>query len=224
MEKNMQQQKKYIFDLDGTLYSFAGSGQVTFGTSIFYADLRERITLFISRKLEVNKNEAEEILIKVGTAFNGELGIGFEKTYGIDRYEYYESTWACDPENYITFDAQLAEYMKAFTGRSLLLTAAPRAWATKAITHLGLGSVFGNNIITGEPDIRKPNPAVFVQAAQILHTRPEDIISIGDQNHSDILPAKSLGMTTILIGPERLDAHYHASSIHDAIKLLKETL
>lgn len=219
-----QPAKKYIFDLDGTLYSFASTGHVTFGKSVFYADLRRRILAYVATTLSVTSNEAELIFQKVDEEFNGELSIGFEKAYGIDRYAYYEATWNCEPGDYIVVNPRLSEALAPFRGRALLLTAAPSAWATKVLQYLGVADIFGENIITGEPDMRKPDPAVFLQAAKQLNAQPNSVISIGDQNYSDIIPAKSLGMTTILIGPEQLNAHHRADSIYDAINLIKEKL
>lgn len=220
----LTQDKKYIFDLDGTLYSFATTGHATFGESIFYRDLRERIIAYIANHLSVPDKKAAEIFENMNVEFNGELSIGFEKTYGINRYAYYEATWNCEPKNYIAANSMLAETLTPFRGRALLLTAAPRMWADKVLQHLNIADVFGENIITGEPDIRKPDPAVFLQAAKQLDTHPANITSIGDQNYSDIVPAKSLGMTTVIIGPELLDAHHRADTIYDAINVIKEKL
>lgn len=217
-------QKKYIFDLDGTLYSFASTGHLTFGKSVFYADLRIRILAYVAATLEVANDEAEAIFQKVDKEFNGELSIGFEKMYGIDRYAYYEATWSCEPEDYIAINPKLREILEPFRGHALLLTAAPYTWVSRVLHYLGVADIFGENIITGEPDIRKPDPVIFHQAAMQLNAHPSNIVSIGDQNYSDILPAKSLGMTTVLIGPERLDAHYRVDSIYDAINLIKEKL
>lgn len=215
-------ERKYIFDLDGTLYSFASTSHVTFGKSVFYADLRRRIVTYLAVTLNVTDDEAEGVFQKVGEEFKGELGIGFEKKYGIDRYAYYEATWNCEPKDYIAVNPKLREILEPFRGRALLLTASPRVWASRVLWYLDIADIFGENIITGEPNIRKPDPAIFHQATIQLKARPGNIVSIGDQNYSDIVPAKSLGMTTIIIGPERLDAHYRADSIYDAIKLLKE--
>jgi putative hydrolase of the HAD superfamily len=217
-----QTDKKYIFDLDGTLYSFAGPKHATFTESSFYTNLKERILVYIATTLQVDRARSEEIFTHVNKEFNGELSIGFEKAYGIDRYAFYEATWNCLPGDYITVDPRLAVALAPFRGHALLLTAAPHVWASKVLQHLEIADIFGENIITGEPDIRKPDPAVFHLAAKQLNVHPKHIVSIGDQNYSDILPAKSLGMTTILIGPKLLDAHHQAASIYDALNIIKE--
>jgi FMN phosphatase YigB (HAD superfamily) len=174
--------------------------------------------------LNVTSNEAEEIFAKVDKEFNGELSIGFERAYGIDRYAYYQATWSCEPKDYIVANPKLAEALAPFRGHALLLTAAPHAWASRVMQYLNIADIFGENVITGEPDMRKPDRAVFLQAARQLNVQSNNIVSIGDQNYSDIVPAKSLGMTTILIGPEQLDAHHRVDSIYDAINIIKEKL
>ena len=49
-----------------------------------------------------------------------------------------------------------------------------------------------------DPPIRKPNPEVFLNAAAALDVRPDDCLVIGDRIDTDIVPAKRLGMTTVL--------------------------
>ena len=216
--------EKVIFDLDGTLYRFHSERAISFGQSQFYADLRQRIIAFLGAHLGVDDQTATGMLEAVNTEYDGELSIGFERRYGIDRHIYYAATWACEPADYVPLHPDLSAEMAPFAGRALLLTAAPRIWALRVLDHLGLRDVFGDLIITGEPDLRKPDPAVFALAAERLGIDPAQIISVGDQNHSDILPAKALGMTTVLIGPDQLDADHRATNLQAAITLIKEKL
>lgn len=212
--------KKVIFDLDGTLYKLPIGG---FGRSRLYEDIRKKAYKYIGSSLEVDSNEAASLYEYILEKYDGEVSLGLETEYGMDRYDYFGSTWNLDPANYIE-PAQAIEEMTRFTGNALLLTAAPRVWAERALGYLGLTSIFDDLIITGEPDIRKPDPAVFRQAASLLGTFPENIISVGDQNYSDILPAKNLGMTTILIGGDRQDADFKADDLADAINIIKEKI
>lgn len=216
----MGQEHSFIFDSDNTLYRFGPNG--SFNTSRFRADLQLRIVNFISHRLQMGLAEAGEVVKATEEQFSGAFSLGFERMYGIDRMEFYDATWNCDPADYIPRDALLADRMADFSGRSLLLTGSPRIWATKVLSHLGVAGIFGQNIITGEPDLRKPNPLVFGHAAMQLKAPPDRIVSIGDGYESDILPAKLLGMATLIVGPEQYDADYRADTIHDAIDVLKE--
>lgn len=214
--------KKIIFDLDGTLYKFRGD-EDTFAQTQFYSDLKQHICDYISHNQTVTKHQAEDILENINTKYAGELSIGFEKEYGIDRYEYFRRTWGeLQPENYVSSDTQLTQELENFRGNILLLTAAPRIWAERVLNHLGIQELFEDLIISGEPDIRKPDPAVFQQAKTLLGVEYECITSIGDQDYSDIVPAKKLGMRTIRIGAEQGSADHRCDSIVDALLLLKQ--
>lgn len=215
---------KYIFDLDRTLYAFENEVFGTFGASRFNIDLRRRVVYYIAQRLGVSTEDAEIIVKNIDDEYDGKLSIGFEKRFNISRYDYYSATWNCSPKNYIAPNSNLVDMLSEFRGDALLLTAAPNIWASRVLQYLGITDVFGANVITGEPDIRKPSKIVFEQAARRLDAEPSQIISIGDQNYSDIVPARALGMTTILIGPDKLDADYRVDSIDEAIKLIKEKI
>ena len=95
-------------------------------------------------------------------------------------------------------------------------------WTSAALQYLGLDQFFGDNVITGEDNLRKPHPAVFLKAASMLDRPCSSIISIGDQNPTDILPAKQLGMTTIRIGSILEDADFVAPEICRALELARK--
>ena len=215
---------KVIFDLDGTLYRFQGAKDVGFTESKFYLDLKRRIITFLEYELSVVTNEAESILERISKEFEGEISLGLEEVYGIDRYTYYEKTWSCEPSKYITKDNQLAKELEFLKGNSLLLTAAPLVWTKKVLEYLRLADFFESNIITGEPDSRKPSVDAFSEAARTLNSNPTEVISVGDQNYSDIIPANKLGMKTVFIGQGENDADYSAHSILGALSLIRKDI
>jgi len=106
--------------------------------------------------------------------------------------------------------------------RSALLTAAPRVWALKVLSHLKLQKVFGENLYTGEPILRKPNPQVFQQIADNFGVKPNQVFSIGDQEDTDIIPAKKIGMKTIRVGRGKTKADYQTKDVISAIDLLRK--
>ena len=218
----MASNRKVIFDLDGTLYTFKGGPSKTFASSYFYEDVKRHIGQYISSRLGVELDESEQIISTIDKEYNGELSIGFEKKFGIDRYEYYAQTWGImAPEKYVDVNQTLKDVMVGYTGKAVLLTAAPRVWADKVLSLLGLSEVFGEYIISGEPDIRKPSQEVFEQARDLLGVAYADITSIGDQHYSDIEPAKKLGMKTIIIHAVQDSADERVDTIEEALLLLK---
>ena len=49
-----------------------------------------------------------------------------------------------------------------------------------------------------DPPLRKPNPEVFLNAASALEVEPDECVVVGDRVDADMVPAKRLGMTTVL--------------------------
>jgi FMN phosphatase YigB (HAD superfamily) len=56
----------------------------------------------------------------------------------------------------------------------------------------------------GEVGSFKPEPLIFLQAAERIQTAPEYIMFVGDNYHADILGAQAVGMTAVLLDPKGL--------------------
>ncbi len=215
------EENRYIFDMDGTLYDFDADISKGFAESTFCSELRERIAMFVMDRYELDLAEAEALVSHIKNKYDGELSLGFEKEKGLCRYEYFENTWNIDPEKYISVDPGLRKLLLPLAGRALLLTAAPGVWAKKVLEYLDVEQAFGDKIITGESDLRKPDPAVFVMAANMLEAPASQIVSIGDQVYSDIIPARSIGMQTVLIGSQSSEADMSFDTVCDAIRYIE---
>ncbi|MEK9175853.1 MAG: HAD family hydrolase [Patescibacteria group bacterium] len=213
---------KYIVDMDGTLYKFDKGKAQNFISSQFYIDLRKNILNFFVAELMLKDFKAVEEFERINKKYKGEISIGIEKEYGFDRYKYYDLTWSnLEPKRYIKYDPKLRDSLGNMKGDIALLTAAPKIWVISVLNFLGINDVFGDLIFTGEPDIRKPNPAAFQTIVQRFNSPSSNFFSIGDQEESDIIPAKSIGMQTLKIGPGKTYADYQAPDIKQAIRLLK---
>lgn len=221
--KIMKEQYKFIFDMDGTLYHFDKCQGQIFTTSRFYTDLRSNIYAFFMEKRGLSRIDAITEYERIKEAYKGEVSLGVESEYGIDRYEFFDNTWNINPEGYIEKDTDLPEMLERLQGRIALLTAAPKIWAVNVLSYLGIEEIFGDSLYTGEPDERKPNPAVFQRIADDFSVSPKKVFSIGDQEYSDIVPAKSIGMKTVLVGSSQNSiADYQANNIKLAISLLRK--
>lgn len=49
-----------------------------------------------------------------------------------------------------------------------------------------------------DPPLRKPHPEVFLNAASALEVKPDECVVVGDRVDTDMVPAKLLGMATVL--------------------------
>ncbi len=210
-----------IFDLDGTLYPFENSNN--YYQSNLYLCMRSNAITYLSNSLSVSIDKSRLIFDYILQRYNGELSLGMEKEFGINRYDWFENTWQVDPTKVIkVFDSRLVEKIQNLPYKIVLLTAAPKVWTEIVLEYLGLKLAFGDNIVTGESDIRKPNKSAFLNAAEKISILPQNIVSIGDQEKTDILPAKNLGMKTIRIGDGESEADFIAKDIIDALDYLEQ--
>lgn len=218
----MKKLETAILDMDGTLYGFPGGGtftQIPFGKTIWV-----NVGKFIADEFQLDEATAQERLEALNTQFNGELSLGLEKEFGIDRMRFFARTWDLDVETFVEPNALLREQLESVDIELCLLSAAPRVWVDKVLGFLSINDVFGDRIFTGEPDIRKPNPEVFRQILIARGVDPSSAISIGDQEHTDILPAKSIGMLTMRLAANGTDssADFMAPDIATGIQLLQK--
>lgn len=205
-----------IFDLDGTLYVF---DSVNFTSSGFYATIKKNAYEFLQKRLEIDLERAKRVYETIKQDFNGEVSLGLEARYGIDRYEWFGYTWNLNPRDFLKQENKKPLF-DSLDAKIAILTAAPRVWASRVLDYLGLAEYQGV-LFTGEPDLRKPNPEAFKQVCDSVGIPPEKSISIGDQVASDILPAKALGMKTILVRSYSDDADYCIDFLEELPELLR---
>lgn len=70
--------------------------------------------------------------------------------------------------------------------------------ARERLARAGIGDLFAFEGLSGTTGLRKPDLRAFQAAADGLGVPSADCIMVGDRIDNDIVPAKSLGMATIL--------------------------
>ena len=85
--------------------------------------------------------------------------------------------------------------------RLAVVSDAQSAYGLPELRAVGLADYFAPIIISGDYGYRKPDPRLFHAALTGLEVRPEQAIFIGNDRFRDILPAKRVGMKTILFCP-----------------------
>lgn len=191
-----------IFDMDGTLYTFDKGEASVFAKSRFGSQIHNNCIAFFETRFGLSKKEAEAMYLDLKTRNNGEVSLAVEREFGISRQEYFAQTWDLDPSEFMETSQELVETIAALNVKSGILSAAPKVWVERVLNFLQLSSIFGEAIFTGDPDIRKPNPKAFEQLATFWQLSPQAILAIGDQEETDILPARSLGMMTARVGKD----------------------
>jgi len=85
----------------------------------------------------------------------------------------------------------------AARGLALGIVANQPASAVERLQRAGIAGHFAHLGLSGVVGVRKPDPAIFLGAAEALGVQPARCIMVGDRIDNDIAPAKALGMAAI---------------------------
>ncbi len=104
----------------------------------------------------------------------------------------------------------------------------------RQLENLGILDFFDHLVMTGKVKLYKPDDRLYLEAARIANSKPQECIMVGDRLDWDIAPAKRVGMMTILFTEnslyyneflDDLDAADHIAEDYDQVlEILKETL
>jgi putative hydrolase of the HAD superfamily len=79
------------------------------------------------------------------------------------------------------------------------------------IESLGISNYFKNIVISGSVNMRKPDHSIFHLALKNMNSSVNTSVFVGDNLKADIIPAKEIGMFTILKGNG--EKHIYSDSI-----------
>ncbi len=196
-----KEREVYVFDMDGTLYQLDGANNGFTGSTL-EGEINKRAISFIIKTEKISISKAVDVF-KEGLSNKIGLSAFLSKRYGITRSEYFDNVWDIDPEGIIkNFNIPVNKIKEiSTTGKKLiLLTSAPRVWQEKVIKYLGIGGLF-ESIYTGEDFGTKEEIFAMLSERYI----PNRMVSIGDQENTDIIPAQKYGIKGLLIkNPEDL--------------------
>jgi HAD superfamily hydrolase (TIGR01509 family) len=95
-----------------------------------------------------------------------------------------------------------------------MATGANREWAINILTMFGIADYFDYVIAGNEVKKAKPEPEIFLKAAEMLKLKPEECAVIEDANLG-LIAAKKAGMTAIAIPDELTKMQDHSmADIH----------
>ncbi len=186
-----------IFDVDRTLWD-AGE---------FYAERRHSVYRCISKKYGFKFEDVKlacdlliELHIKIREGGLTKAAIKF----GLTKKEFFEALSAPDPSNFLQKNEELSLALKQLSKKHTLVAFSntPKAAATKVLKALGIHECFIK--VHGADDFEspKPNRTAFEQIASDQGFPNSTVVSIGDDIGKEILPAKELGFSTILVAAD----------------------
>ncbi len=188
----------YIFDLDGTLYDF---GWCRFHESVLWDATRKWFYEIIKTHNLGNPEQLYQSMVekewqeKIGTSQQ------LADLIGKTRAEVLQEIWGSISPSWVIQNykwaklvlPELARYKKLF-----IVTAAPKVWADNALEYMRIKHYF--QIILTLEDYWSSKREAFLQIHADTWIPFDQLISIWDQEHSDIAPAKILGMQTLHVG------------------------
>jgi len=220
----MKAKQTIILDMDGTIYQFNGG---SFRESGIYTYIRKNSIDFISNKLDKNILEAENIFENILETHGSTLGlsVGLEREFGLNRFEYFDFAWNLNAGEFVAANLEIKPLLFRLQQEYdlVLLSDAPRVWVNNVLEYFDIRTFFGNNIFSGEGDIRKEYDNAFQNLINKVGVAPTCCISVGDQEKTDISPAKKLGMKTVFVGKDDSSvADFSISCLNELELKLKE--
>jgi FMN phosphatase YigB (HAD superfamily) len=214
--------KLLIFDLDGTLYNFKSG---TFSKSKLQKIVLSNAKKFIESQLKLSPKQSGGILKSIISKYGEHISIGLEKDFNLSRSEYFNAVWNIKPIGIIAPNQKLRPFLMSLIKNKyklVILSDAPNIWISNVLNFLNLKNIFKNDVYSGESNNRKDYGNAFKPLIKKLKYAPKDCVVIGDQEKTDIVPAKEMGATTVFISKTRKStfADYNFRSIFGLKKVL----
>lgn len=215
-----------IFDLDQTLLdkdqslkSFADYQYEAFSLVRFIPDKND----FIDRFSELNHivMPKEEVYEKLMDIFDMERNMGAELLEDLNNNFHLHSV------GFPGLHTCLGELKKQ--GYKIgMITNGRDFYQRNKISALGISDYFNDIVTSGAAKIKKPDHGIFRIALNNLQSISESCVFVGDSLKADVLPAKELGMLTILKSKDDSLSEPHAicdelTEIPNIIRRLSES-
>jgi FMN phosphatase YigB (HAD superfamily) len=209
----------FVFDMDGTLYCFDDDPSIRFENSNLSQQVKNNIIEFIRRKEKCSDDSALDIYRKLQKKY-GAISVGILKEYAIPKKDYFDATWDINPKGFISQEYNLDILFHVLSMKSVILTATPKIWALRVLSHLNILSYVSKHIYASEDYTTKQDVEVWKKISKNICTQPQEILSVGDTYETDLKPAKMLGALTVLVGSQNSNADYSISSISSLLDLI----
>ena len=204
-----------LFDLDNTIYP-ASSG-VMKGVDV-------RITEYVRNLLGIDIQQAQELrrhyYLTYGTTLNG-----LQRHHAVDAEHYLGYVHDLAIESFLTSDAELDHLLSQLAATKAIFTNSPAEHARRVLRAMGIERHFEHIFDIRYSGFRpKPDPVVYQSVLETLGVGGAAAILVED-TAQNLLPARALGMTTILVGePSPADAALADQVVPDVLAAVRIAL
>ena len=197
--------RAWVFDLDHTLYPPAAR---------LFAQIEARMRVWVARTLGVDEAEADRLRKDYWARYGTTLA-GLMAEHDIDPEPYLLDVHDIDFGS-LAPDPALAEAIRALPGRRIVYTNGSKPYAERVLAARGLSGSFDAIYGIEHAGYRpKPEQAAF-EAIFALDALPATRGAMFEDDPRNLAAPHALGMRTVLVGDERLDAehiHHHTDDL-----------
>ena len=186
--KELKKIKYWLFDLDNTLYS---------GDTKVFDQVDKKMSFFISKKLNINLEEAKKIQKNYFQEYHTTLN-GMIKNHNIDAEEFLQYVHDVNL-NFLKKDLNLQNELTKLMGKKYIFTNGSKAHASNVTKRIGIENLFDGVFDIIDSDfIPKPSIEPYKKIIQKYGIEPDYCIFIEDIARN-LKPAHELGMKTVWI-------------------------
>lgn len=188
--------KTVFFDTSDTLYT----------NDALEAAYPQKLVELIARDRHSSETEAAALFDATIKQLEGTVGhvtkVGAMAQLGYTRAQVHEVFCLVRPGDYLQPNHELATALQrlARTYRLGIISNLKRSHMTEVLQALGISpevfTIFVTEDIVAEI---KPHPEPFLKAIELAGCNPAECLYVGDSPTKDMKPAKSVGMTTVLV-------------------------
>jgi len=221
--------KAVIFDIDNTLTDFMRMKKAAVASAVdgmIDAGLKIEKTKMIEKIFEIYWIEGVEDQNILDKVLKKEVGHVDYKILAAGIIGYRRAkigTMALYPH----VDMTLIELMKMGI-KMVALSDAPKLAVWLRIVDLGLHNYFDHIITSEDTGVKKPDPKAFRKALEVLGTKAEDTLMVGDWADRDIVGAKGLKIRTAwakygnTFDTKESGADFELDDIHQLIDIIRK--
>jgi len=202
-----------FLDLDDTLYPPASGVWNAIG---------ERIQVFMMDRLGLSYDQTTSLrrryFEQYGTTLNG-----LWHNHAVDPQEYLSFVHAVPLEEMLHPDPALAGMLHGLRQKRVIFTNANLQHAERVLACLGIAREIDAIVdLFALEMVNKPEPAAYQRAMALAGVEDPAACVLADDLPRNLYPARSMGMTTVLVGPGPADAgaDVHIQRITDLVAAL----
>lgn len=206
--------RHWLFDLDNTMYP-ASSG--------LFALIDERINLYLQEHAGIEPERADFTRRDYFRRYGLTL-LGLMKEHGTDPAHYLEYVHRVPVNEVLAPRSELRRILRSIDAPKSIFTNGSQEHSRTVLRALGLEDLFGEIFdITDGDYIPKPDPRAYRAVLDRLGADAARSVLVEDLPQN-LVPARDLGMTTILVGGEEgtPGADYVLAELEDLADLLAE--